>query len=282
MRPYPAAFAEMLHCTLLGQLRNRMALLLAVAFIPAWIAVARLCASDREVRFSLDSLGTRAVSQASHVSQVVNALAAVTLVTGFVTFMETFKAGEMDRRLLLAGYPRVPMLLAKVTAVAIIAALLALYTVTVLGASVPVRQWGPVALGLLGAGLAYGGIGLLLGSLVRGELEGFFLVIMLSLVDTGLQNPVFTVVDLSGLEVLPLYGANQLTLAAAFTSGTPWSHSLLSLAWAAATSAAALLVFHVRTRSHCAVGAAATGVPAPVTAAGPPEAAVRASLRRSR
>ncbi|MCX4236991.1 hypothetical protein ACH4Y0_31910 [Streptomyces sp. NPDC020707] len=36
-----------------------------------------------------------------------------------------------------------------------------------------------------------GGIGLLLSSLVRGELEGFFLIIMLSLVDTGLQNPVF-------------------------------------------------------------------------------------------
>ncbi len=166
--------------------------------------MARLCASDREVRFSLGSLGTQAVSQASHVSQVVNALAAVTLVTGFVTFMETFKAGEMDRRLLLAGLPRVPMLLAKVTAVAHRRSP-GLYTVAVLGASVSVRQLGPLALGLFGAGLAYGGIGLLLGSLVRGELEGFFLVIMLSLVDTGLQNPVFTVVDLSGLEVLPLY-----------------------------------------------------------------------------
>ncbi|MFH8348787.1 ABC transporter permease [Streptomyces sp. NPDC018045] len=283
MRRHPAAFTEMLRCTLLGQVRNRMALLLAVAFIPGWIAVARLCASDRAVRFSLDSLGVDAATRASHVSQVVNALAAVTLVTGFVMFMETFKAGEMDRRLLLAGYPRVPMLLAKVAAVTLIAALLALYTVAVLWASVPVRQVGPLILGLLGAGLAYGGIGLLLGSLVRGELEGFFLVIMLSLVDTGLQNPIFTVVDLSGLEVLPLYGANQLTLAATFTSRTPWSYGLLSCAWSAATSALALLVFHVRTRSHSAGGAvAATGLPSPMAASGPPETTVRASARRSR
>ncbi|MFH9424678.1 hypothetical protein [Streptomyces sp. NPDC017529] len=270
MRPHPAAFAEMLRCTLLGQLRNRMALLLAVAFIPAWIAVARVCASGQVVRFPLGSLGTDAASRASDVSQVVNALAAVTLVIGFVTFMETYKAGNMDRRLLLAGYPRVPMLLAKVAGVALIATLLALYTVAVLWVSVPVRQWGPLTLGLFGAGLAYGGIGLLLGSLVRGELEGFFLVIMLSLVDTGLQNPVLTVVDLSGPEALPLYGANQLALAAAFTSSTPWTYGLFSLAWSAAASALALLVFQVRTRSHCAGGAAAaTGVPAPVTAAEP-------------
>ncbi|CAM5612659.1 MULTISPECIES: hypothetical protein [Streptomyces] len=282
MRRHPAAFTEMLRCTLIGQLRNRMALLLAVAFIPVWIAVARLCSSDRPVRFSLGSPGTDAVARASHVSQVANALAAVTLVTGFVMFMETFKAGEMDRRLLLAGYPRLPMLLAKVTAVALVSALLALYTTVVLSASVPVRQVGPLGLGLLGAGLAYGGIGLLLGSLVRGELEGFFLVIMLALVDTGLQNPVLNVVDLSGLEMLPLYGADRMALAAAFTSRTPWSYGLLSLAWSAATSALALLVFHLRTRSHCTGAAAATGIPAPVTAAGPSEAAARTAVRRSR
>ncbi|WP_031055885.1 integral membrane protein [Streptomyces ochraceiscleroticus] len=254
MSLHRAAFAEMLRCTLLGHLRNRLALLLAVVFIPAWIAVARLCAPDRPLRFALDAAGTDALARASHVSEVANALAAVTLVTGFVMFMETFKAGELDRRLLLAGYPRVPMLLAKVAAVALIAALLALYTTALLWFALPVRQLGPLALAVLGAGLAYGGIGLLLGSLVRGELEGFFLVIMLSLVDTGLQNPVLNVADLPGLAALPLYGANQLALAAAFTSLAPWSQGLLSLAWSAGAGSLALLVFHARTRSHCEAG----------------------------
>src|SRR5690349_15265701 len=99
-------------------------------------------------------------------------------------FMETFKAGEADRRLVPAGYPKLRMLLAKVTAVALVTALIAVYTMAVLGSSLPVHQLGPPALAVFSAGLAYGGIGLLLGSLVRGELEGFFLVIMLSLVDT--------------------------------------------------------------------------------------------------
>ncbi|MCQ0024628.1 hypothetical protein M4914_17810 [Streptomyces somaliensis DSM 40738] len=264
MRFHRTAFTEMLRCTLRGHLRNRMAVLLAVAFVPAWIAVARLCASDRAVRFPLDSAGTAVLAPANHVSQVANALAAVTLVTGFMVFMETFKAGETDRRLLLAGYPRLPMLVAKVTAVALVAAVLALYTTALLWGSLPVRQPGPLALAVLGAGLVYGGIGLLLGALVRGELEGFFLVIMLSLVDTGLQNPVLNVVDLAGLTALPLYGANQSALAAAFTSSAPWSHALLSLAWSAATGALALLVFRVRGRSHRGTRPApAAGAPLP-------------------
>ncbi|MEU5580524.1 hypothetical protein ABZ791_35655 [Streptomyces huasconensis] len=247
------AFTQMLRCTLLGHLRSRMAVLLAVAFVPTWIVVARLCASERAVLFSLSSVGAEVRAPANDVGQVVNALAAVTLVTGFSSFMETFKAREMDRRLVLAGYPRFPMLLAKVTAVAVVATLIAVYTTAVLGSSLPVEQSGPLALAVLGAGLVYGGIGLLLGSSVRGELEGFFLVIMLSLVDTGLQNPVLNVADVAGSSALPLYGACQFALAAAFTSVTSWSHGLLPLAWAASTGALALLAFRVRTRSHCRI-----------------------------
>ncbi|MBT2526332.1 hypothetical protein J7E91_13015 [Streptomyces sp. ISL-99] len=145
------------------------------------------------------------------------------------------------------------MLLAKVTAVTLIATLIAVYSTAVLRSSLPVNQLMPLALAVLGAGLVYGGIGLLLGSLVRGELEGFFLIIMLSLVDTGLQNPVLNVADLAGLSALPLYGACQVALAAAFTSFTSWPYGLLSFARAASTSALALLAFHARTRSHCRI-----------------------------
>jgi hypothetical protein len=256
------AYTELLRSTLLGHLRSRMAVLLAVAFIPLWILVARLCATGRTVRFTLATVHAGVHAPADQVSQVVNALAAVTLVTGFSMFMETFKAGEMDRRLVLAGYPRLHMLLAKVTAVALVTALVAVYTTAVLRGSLPARQTGPLALAVFGAGLAYGGIGLLLGSLVRGELEGFFVVIMLSLVDSGLQNPVLSVAHLTGLGALPLYGACQAALTAAFTSSASWSSGLPSFAWAASTSALALLVFQVRTRSHCRV-AAGTAAEAP-------------------
>ncbi|WP_020124852.1 hypothetical protein [Streptomyces canus] len=245
MRLTWTAFTELLRCTLLGHLRNRLALVLAVAFIPIWIAVARLCTSDRVVRVRLEAISAPVSAPASQLGQVASALGAVTMVAGFISFTETFQSRQMDRRLLLAGYPRLPILLAKLAAIALTAAALALYTTVLLWISVPVRHAGPLGLALAGAGLAYGGIGLLFGSLVRGELEGFFLIIMLSLVDTGLQNPVFnTLMDVAGVCALPLYGVNQLALSSALTLQTPWSHGLLSLTWSAATGALALLVLH--------------------------------------
>lgn len=245
MRPSRTAFTELLRCTLLGHLRNRLALALAIAFIPVWIAVARLCTSDEVVRVWLDAISAPVSTRASQVAQVASALGAVTLVAGFITFTETFQSRQMDRRLLLAGYPRLPMLLAKLAAVALTAVILAFYTTILLWISLPVRHAGPLGLALAGAGLAYGGIGLLLGSLVRGELEGFFLIIMLSLVDTGLQNPVFnTLMDVAGVSAFPLYGVNQLALSSALTPHIPWSHGLLSLTWSATTGALALLVLH--------------------------------------
>jgi ABC-2 type transport system permease protein len=47
-----------------------------------------------------------------------------------------------------------------------------------------------VFLGLASTGIAYGALGFVLAVLVRGELEGFFVIIMVSLIDTFMQNPV--------------------------------------------------------------------------------------------
>ncbi|MER6180192.1 hypothetical protein [Streptomyces sp. NPDC001652] len=74
---------------------------------------------------------------------------------------------------------------------------------------------------------------------------------MLSLVDTGLQDPVFdTLMDVAGVSVLPLYGVNQPALSSALTPHVPWSHGLLSLTWSAATGALALLVLHTHRPSR--------------------------------
>ncbi|MFJ7175242.1 hypothetical protein ACIQXA_02100 [Streptomyces massasporeus] len=74
---------------------------------------------------------------------------------------------------------------------------------------------------------------------------------MLSLVDTGLQNPVFnTLMDVAGVSALPLYGVTQLALSSALTPHIPWSVGLLTLTWSAATGALALLVLHLQRPSR--------------------------------
>src|ERR1700756_5849470 len=86
---------------------------------------------------------------------------------------------------------------ARRTAIAIVAAAVAGYTAAVL-----LAFWHPglagwlTILAILAAfaviALTYGALGLLLGVLVKGDLEGFFLIIMGSLMDTFLQNPLGT------------------------------------------------------------------------------------------
>ncbi|MFI6689662.1 hypothetical protein [Streptomyces sp. NPDC050485] len=192
------------------------------------------------------------------------------MITGFMMFLATFKAGELDRRLVLAGYPRAQLLLAKIVALGLVAALLALYATVLLGLSWPVRQFWPLAASVYAAELVYGGIGIMLGALLRGELEGMFAVIMTSIVDLGLQSPALNpLANQPGLWALPMYGPMQVAIAAAFTGERPWGYLLFGLVWFAATSAVGLSVFCARTRTHGRTGPIRQdGVPTTGTARG--------------
>ena len=116
----------------------------------------------------------------------------MTLIVGFMFFASTHKGILFDRRLVLSGYPQTVLMLGKLLALGLVTALISLYTSLVL-----FLFWHPghpislllIWLGFWAAALIYGSFGVLLGVLLTNELAGFFLVIMLSLVDTSLQNP---------------------------------------------------------------------------------------------
>jgi len=61
--------------------------------------------------------------------------------------------------------------------------------------------------------------------LLKGELEGFFLVMMISLMDTLLQNPVGNpAANKEFLKFFPSYSSMQLTVAGEFTDNVPWQY----------------------------------------------------------
>ncbi|MGW1871599.1 hypothetical protein ACWCPS_39585 [Streptomyces mauvecolor] len=224
---------------------------LGLFFVPLWIWLVRSVAYAVPIRFRLNAVGHDVVVDANHLNQVSGALNAVTVITGFMMFFATFKAGELDRRLVLAGFPRAQLLLAKVAALVLVAAVLALYATVLLWLSWSVRQFWPLATSMYAANLVYGGIGIMLGALLRGELEGMFIVIMTSIVDLGLQSPALNpLANQPGLWILPMYGPMQVAIAAAFTDEWPLRHLMFGLAWCLATSAVGLSVFCSRTRTH--------------------------------
>lgn len=251
MRRVGQAFVTACWFALAGHVRNRLALVLAVFFIPAWIWLVRAVTYTTPVPFHVSALGGQLTANSNHMNQITAALNADTLIVGFMMFFTTFKAGEVDRRLVLAGFPRGLLLLAKAVGLVAVAAAMGLYCALFLCLFWPVQQPGLLAGALIVSGLVYGGIGIMLGSLLRGELEGLFLVIMISLVDVALQNPSVTPYSgQPGLWALPLHGPLQLSIAAGFTHAIPLRYLLHGLIWFAVACVISLAIFYVRTWSY--------------------------------
>jgi ABC-2 type transport system permease protein len=219
---------------LLEQAKNRTAILLLVAFVPIMF---------------------RATGGILHVSSynlllLTAGMNAITLIVGFILFTSTRKNRQFDRRLVLNGYPQPLLILAKLTSLVIVAAAVSLYSSGVLTAfwhpdSLPV-----VWLGLFCAALCYGGLGLLLGVFLPGELEGFFVIMMFSLIDTFIQYPVGNpAANRNFIVGFPSFAPTQIVVAGGFTSLVPWSYVLLSLAWLAAFVLLGLAIFWWKTRA---------------------------------
>ncbi|MFC4852742.1 ABC transporter permease [Actinophytocola glycyrrhizae] len=233
--------------------RNRVALALVVAFIPVWLTLVHVIIPAGEVSFYHNVTGRAVTLDANRLSMVSGAMNAVTLIVGFMMFSAVRRSSDFDRRLVLAGYTRSALLLAKLIALALAAAVVSLYATVVL-----VLFWAPdlvvqFYLSLTLSGLTYGGIGILLGVLFRTELAGMFLIIMISLVDVMVQNPIIAPSSRSGaVTLLPTYGAMQNAVGAAFTGDLSVGYFLLGLLWLAGAAVIGLVVFHRRTRDHIA------------------------------
>ncbi|MEU5050001.1 ABC transporter permease [Streptomyces sp. NPDC021096] len=244
-------FATAAGFALLEHLRNRFALVLVVFYIPFWLTMVHWFVAPAPSTFLLRATGRRLTVDGNHLTMVSGAINVVTLIVGFMMFMATFKSLAFDRRLVLAGYPRICLLVAKVNAMVLAAALISGYaTAVICWYWDPVRPW-LLAAGLFTAGVGYGGIGILLGAFLRNELEGLFVIIMASLLDTMLQNPISNPgATKDGVQILPEYGPTQVSVAAGFTGDTPYGHLLLGPVWFAAMWLLGTAAFHLRTRDH--------------------------------
>jgi hypothetical protein len=233
--------------------RNRVALALVFAFIPVWLTLVHVIIPTGPVSFYHNVTGRAITLDADRLAMISGAMNAVTLIVGFMMFSAVRRSSDFDRRLVLAGYTRSALLVAKLAALALASAVVSLYATLVL-----VLFWGPELvvpfyLSLTLSGLTYGGIGILLGVLFRTDLAGMFLIIMISLVDVMVQNPIIAPSSRSGaVTLLPTYGAMQNAVGAAFTGDLSVGYFLLGLLWLLGASVIGLVVFHRRTRDHIA------------------------------
>lgn len=243
--PTAAAFA------LRNQTRNRLAWTLLVLFVPAWYLLMAAIVGHKPLAFKLFSTGARLHVDGRDLTLVTAGMNALTIITGFAVFTAIRRALPLDRRLVYCGYRQSVLIAAKGAATTAVATAVALYASVVLLAfwRPPPGAWASVLAGFTVMAAEYGALGLLLGVLVKGDLEGFFLIIMGSLMDTFLQNPVGNpIANHPILEYFPSFGPTQFAIGESLGNTVLWADLALGLAWAFAMIAAAMVVFRLRTR----------------------------------
>ena len=108
-------------------------------------------------------------------------------------------------------------------------------------------NWYMVSVGFILAGYVYGSYGLLVGSLVRGQLEGILLIVLLANIDAGwLQNPVYYTAaqNTELIRRLPAFYPSQVAMGSAFAEDFSVTRPLLgSLAYGTLLAGLALVCF---------------------------------------
>ncbi|MFD7017344.1 ABC transporter permease [Streptomyces sp. NPDC059161] len=256
-------FVTAVRFAVLAQLRNRLALALVVFFIPLWLSLAYTVSAKTAVPFFLRAANRTITVDGNILIQLTGALHSLALIIGFMMFLATSQSAEFDSRLVMAGYPRLCLVAAKYATLLLTAAPVVLY------ATFWVRVfWAPERLELLAAalfvgGLIYGGAGIMLAAVLRSELAGTLLVIMVSFLDVGLQNPIANpAADSPVIRLLPTYGAMQSATSAARLGTLPWAYLALGLCWALGMTAIGMTTFALRNR-HRSLGNSRPAVPSP-------------------
>jgi hypothetical protein len=262
--------------------RNRLALALVVLLPAVFFGAVVLVTPVREAWAELPSVparetpeqpvlfhpdhpppwGTVIEGDERGLSAVYMGVAALGAVAALLALDLVQKGAAATRRLVLCGRRPVEILAGRLLALLAVLGGAVACTAGLLWTVVDPEQ--PFALvGALAVGaLVHAAFGLLVGAIVRRELVGILLVVLLVNLDAGwLQNPLFyaALQNRFVVEALPAHGPVQAAAVAAFTGRSAAGPVGLGLAWTAALLAAAVAISTARLRVARPGGAPSSG-----------------------
>lgn len=184
----------------------------------------------------LPSLG----AEPATVGRITGTLFAVAFLAGLVGLFQVISARSGDERAAIAGFPRWIMLTTRLLTMVIIAlagALVAFIVFTYrVEVTAPLLAFGTLAL----AGLVYGLLGVIIGTLVPRELEGSIVLVFLADLDNALSSGLFplkttfsapVIGDVHITDAVPLYHPHELFAAAVLDGNLADGHLLPVLGW---------------------------------------------------
>ena len=224
-----------LQMELLSLLRRKIVLILLLVIPAVFLTVVKLTSSERELPFRLSSVSKETLISISEqgVNFVFFSVASVGFLISFLALNLIQRNKDTSRRLIICGYTPQELLVSKLAALLLFIVAVSLYVGSLSHILHKTENFGSYVFSLTLIGLVYGCYGLLIGSLIKGELEGILMIVLLVNIDVGwLQNPFFydAAQNQFLIRYLPAYYPSQTSIISAFTDhslGTPLLYSIL-------------------------------------------------------
>jgi len=239
--------------TLRELMRRKIVIILLILIPSVFYAVTYLTADLMNIPFKLAAVEEEPIIMipARHTALVFLGLASAGLLAAFLSMNLIQRNIEVTRRLIICGYTSTELALSKLIVMFCIIIILGFYVGSMLWIFFDPSHFFRVILGFILLGFVYGSYGLLVGALLKGELEGILVITLLANIDVGwLQNPIFYAGALNKviIRALPAFYPSQTSIISAFTDHAVTRSLLWSLAYGGVLLCLSLLIYWLKMR----------------------------------
>lgn len=222
---------------------RRPLLLVLLVVVPFFFITKAISATQRLPRVIGLPAGAQVLTNMRDIHGAVMAAITVSFLAGLVGVFVMQSVRQADRRLVVAGFRPVEVLVPRLLVLSAATAFVLAVSLAVTALSFAPNGWLAFSIGNLLAGFIYAMLGALAGA-VLSPLGATYLMLFGAMLDLGIvQNPMFgTGVPPAWGALLPGYGPGRIIIGAAFSDRFAWSELALSLGWALALAVVVLIV----------------------------------------
>jgi ABC-2 type transport system permease protein len=245
--------AYSLLCIFKDNFRNRITILLLLIIPATFYIIAIYTTTEIPMLIRIASAPNEPVIliKPKNLGLIYIGLAATGFIASFMALNIMQRNTLARKRLVLCGYKPFELGISKFFLVLSIVIVVGIYTAAMgLLLLEPKHIFGVIA-GYILCGFVYGSYGLFIGAILKRELEGILLVVLLANLDIGwLQNPIFYAGSQNKLiiKLLPGFNPAQVSVISAFTDYSVYSPVIYSLLYGSVFLILSMIIFGLQMR----------------------------------
>jgi hypothetical protein len=235
--------------------RNRITLLLLLLIPAIFYFIAFYTTSEIPILIKIASAPKEAVimMKPKNLGLIYIGLAATGFITSFMALNIMQKNTFANKRQILCGYNTFELSLSKLIFVICIVLVLGIYTGGLGLMLMTPKYISGVILGYILCGFVYGSFGLFIGAVLRKELEGILVIVLLTNLDIGwLQNPIYysAAPNKFIIKLLPGFNPSQVSVISAFTDYSINTQIVFSVIYGLVFLILSMIIFRIRMRTY--------------------------------